>query len=210
MAASRKYATHPHLAGSQEDLDDAKVLLELFQTQFGIPVPDTEPVFSAGSHESRRATLDIPHLSSPQAWIDTYYPIMNTPLDRSLDIIGENGSAIWSADLVEDGDPRDPDAAKYKDYVPAWHGCSFGGVAEGELVYVNYGSKEDYDKLVDLGVDFKGKIAIARYGGIFRGLKVSKQLVYAFAQLHSINFHRYCSVKNSVPCVARSQINDLN
>ena len=97
---------------------------------------------------------------------------MNTPLDRGLEIIDDNGSTLWAADLVEDGDPRDPEAAKYKDYVPTWHGCSFGGEAEGELVYVNYGTKEDYYKLVELGVDFKGKIAIARYGGIFRGLKV--------------------------------------
>jgi N-acetylated-alpha-linked acidic dipeptidase len=176
LSASRKYATHPHLAGSSEDLEDAKVLLELFQTQFNIPVPEEEPIFPAGSHESRHATLNIPKLSSPQAWIDTYYPIMNTPLDRSLELIGDDGSIVWTADLVEDGDPRDPEAAKYRDYVPTWHGCSFGGEAEGELVYVNYGTKEDYDKLVELGVEFKGKITIARYGGIFRGLKVSTQV----------------------------------
>jgi len=34
------------------------------------------------------------------------------------------------------------------------------------------GGKRDYQRLVDLGVDLKGKIALAKYGGTFRGLKV--------------------------------------
>jgi len=34
------------------------------------------------------------------------------------------------------------------------------------------GGKRDYQRLVDLGVDLKGKIALAKYGGAFRGLKV--------------------------------------
>ena len=34
------------------------------------------------------------------------------------------------------------------------------------------GGKKDYQRLVDLGVDLKGKIALAKYGGTFRGLKV--------------------------------------
>lgn len=173
LSASRRYATHPHLAGSVEDFEDAKVQLELFQTQFGIPIPDEEPIYSAGSPQSRNATLKITSLSTPKAWIDIYYPIMNTGLDRSLEILDEAGEAIWRANLVEDGDERDHEAAKYKDAVPTWHGLSFGGEAEGELIYANYGSKEDYDELVESGVDLSGKIVLVRYGPTFRGLKVS-------------------------------------
>lgn len=43
---------------------------------------------------------------------------------------------------------------------------------QGKLVYVNYGSREDFAALKAKGVDLNGTIAIARYGGIFRGLKV--------------------------------------
>ena len=43
---------------------------------------------------------------------------------------------------------------------------------QGKLVYVNYGRKADFDELEKLGVDLTGKIAIVRYGGVFRGLKV--------------------------------------
>lgn len=172
--ASRLYDTHPHLAGSPDDLEDAKTILELFETQFGIPAPEELPIFPAGSPESRSATENITHLPPgvSRAWIDVYYPILNTPLDRSLDILDEDGSSLWSADLVEDGNPLDPEAAKYKDAVPTFHGLSQGGEVEGELVYANYGTKEDYDSLVKEGTDLTGKIVIVRYGAIFRGLKV--------------------------------------
>jgi N-acetylated-alpha-linked acidic dipeptidase len=36
---------------------------------------------------------------------------------------------------------------------------------------VNYGLPEDYDRLAQMGVDVRGKIAIARYGQSFRGVK---------------------------------------
>ena len=40
-----------------------------------------------------------------------------------------------------------------------------------EIVYANYGRKEDFETLKELGVDIKGKIVIARYGRNFRGYK---------------------------------------
>lgn len=40
------------------------------------------------------------------------------------------------------------------------------------MVYVNYGRPEDFEALAAAGVSAEGKIALARYGGIFRGLKV--------------------------------------
>ncbi|KAL5527109.1 hypothetical protein ACEPAG_5900 [Sanghuangporus baumii] len=170
--ASGKFAGHPHLASSSEDFEDAKAILELFQTQFAISVPKEEPIFPAGTSESRRATLDIPRVKEPQAWIDIYYPIMNTPLDRSLDILDADDSVSWSADLEEDGDPLDHDAAKYRTAVPTFHGFSKDGEVEGELIFADYGRKEDYDALEAAGTNLTGKIVITRYGGIFRGLKV--------------------------------------
>ena len=41
----------------------------------------------------------------------------------------------------------------------------------GEVVYVNRGSAEDYDLLAKMGVDVRGKIALARYFGGYRGGK---------------------------------------
>jgi N-acetylated-alpha-linked acidic dipeptidase len=52
-----------------------------------------------------------------------------------------------------------------------WNAFSGSGEAAAEVVYANYGRKEDFEKLDELGVALKGKIVIARYGGNFRGYK---------------------------------------
>jgi N-acetylated-alpha-linked acidic dipeptidase len=45
------------------------------------------------------------------------------------------------------------------------------GDVTAPLVYVNYGMPDDYETLARMGVDVRGKIVIARYGGGWRGLK---------------------------------------
>jgi N-acetylated-alpha-linked acidic dipeptidase len=54
----------------------------------------------------------------------------------------------------------------------AFNGYGASGHASGQVVYVNYGRPEDYAAIEKLGIDLKGKIVLARYGGLFRGLKV--------------------------------------
>ncbi|KAK2466075.1 hypothetical protein APHAL10511_001717 [Amanita phalloides] len=175
LDVSRVYANHPHLAGSTEDFEDAKTILALFQREFNISVPSTLPLFSAGTTESRNSTLllttkDAP--ASPTAWIDVYYPVLNTPLNHSLDILDVHGQILWSAELEEDGDPLDKEAHQYRNAVPAWHGMSRDGDAVGQLIYANYGAKEDYDNLDAVGTNLTGKIVLTRYGRVYRGLKV--------------------------------------
>ena len=64
------------------------------------------------------------------------------------------------------GDPT----SKLAQY-PTVNGYSGQGDVTGEVVYVNYGLIEDYAQLDSMGVSVKGKIAIARYGRSFRGIK---------------------------------------
>jgi len=45
------------------------------------------------------------------------------------------------------------------------------GDVTAEVVYANYGRREDFEKLAAMGISVKGKIVIARYGGNFRGYK---------------------------------------
>ena len=52
-----------------------------------------------------------------------------------------------------------------------FNGYGAAGDATGEVVYVNYGLVEDYRTLDSLGISVKGKIAIARYGRSYRGIK---------------------------------------
>jgi N-acetylated-alpha-linked acidic dipeptidase len=52
-----------------------------------------------------------------------------------------------------------------------WNAYSGSGEVTEGVVYANYGRKEDFERLAALGVDVRGKIVLARYGGNFRGYK---------------------------------------
>ncbi|MCS5703791.1 MAG: M28 family peptidase, partial [Acidobacteria bacterium] len=53
-----------------------------------------------------------------------------------------------------------------------WNAYSGSGDVTGEVVYVNFGRREDYEALDEMGISLEGKVVIARYGGNFRGYKV--------------------------------------
>lgn len=55
--------------------------------------------------------------------------------------------------------------------IPPFNGYTGDGDATAEVVYVNYGLIEDYQTLDSLGISVRGKIALARYGRSFRGIK---------------------------------------
>ena len=195
---SRSLGSIPRVPSSREDYDTAIDILHTFQTELGINRPVNDPVFDAGSKESRSATIDITGQASSdrlRAWIDTYYPILNRPGERSVDLLSSDGEVIWSANLTEDSERRlDPDAEKYASRLPAFQPYSYDGVVEGKLVFANYGRKEDFDvldrlreidrnpinrsKLILLfsGVNLTGKIVVARNGINLAGLKVYMSL----------------------------------
>lgn len=66
--------------------------------------------------------------------------------------------------------PEDPYSA-HPDLGPAYNAFSGSGDVTAEVVYVNYGRKEDFAQLRQIGVSLQGKIAVARYGGNYRGFK---------------------------------------
>ena len=72
---------------------------------------------------------------------------------------------------MEDILEEDPTSG-LEDRVPTFHGYSASGNVTAPYVYVNYGTYQDYEDLVKANVSLKGKIALAKYGGIFRGLKI--------------------------------------
>lgn len=105
---------------------------------------------------------------------------LNRPVDHSLTVLHTAGSqdtsqwkVAFQASLAEDVLDEDPTTG-FDTSIPTFHGYSASGNATGPFVYVNYGTYQDYEDLVHAGIDLHGKIAIARYGGIFRGLKVKR------------------------------------
>ncbi|KAI0126650.1 PA domain-containing protein [Xylariales sp. AK1849] len=110
---------------------------------------------------------------------DTY---INYPLGHRLALLEKstsksNGAEIWSvafeATLEEDVIEEDSTTA-LEDRIPTFHGYSASGNVTAPFVYVNYGTFQDFEDLIKANVSLEGKIALARYGGIFRGLKVKR------------------------------------
>ncbi len=54
---------------------------------------------------------------------------------------------------------------------PGYNAWSGSGDVTAEVVYANYGRKEDFEQLRAMGVSVAGRIVLARYGGNFRGYK---------------------------------------
>ena len=66
---------------------------------------------------------------------------------------------------------EDP-SAQHPGLTYGWNAFSGSGDVTAEVVYANYGTLEDFERLEELGVDLNGKIVIARYGRNYRGYKV--------------------------------------
>jgi N-acetylated-alpha-linked acidic dipeptidase len=80
-------------------------------------------------------------------------------------------------DQQEDALAEDP-YSDHPELLKGWNAYSGSGEVTAEVVYANYGRKQDFEQLEALGVSLKGKIVIARYGGNFRGYKAK------FAEAH--------------------------
>lgn len=106
------------------------------------------------------------------AEVVSYDVYINYPLDHRLALL-KDGKVQFEATLEEDVLEEDP-TTNLTDRVPVFHGYSANGDVTGQFVYVNYGTIQDYQDLVNAGIELEGKIAIAKYGGIFRGLKVAR------------------------------------
>jgi N-acetylated-alpha-linked acidic dipeptidase len=92
----------------------------------------------------------------------------NYPQEISVDMTAPEGVHMHGPrpEHVE-GDPFQDDPR----VVQGYNAMSPSGDAEAEVVYANYGSPDDFDKLKKLSVDVRGKVIIVRYGQNFRGVK---------------------------------------
>lgn len=102
--------------------------------------------------------------------IKEYYTLLSTPLHQRVAIVqpGVNARVLDLEEDVVEGDActSDPDA------VPPFLAYSGSGNISTSVVYVNYGTPDDFAWLIAQGVKLRGKIALIRYGHNFRGLKV--------------------------------------
>lgn len=131
----------------------------------------TQAPHVAGSLEDK-ATAEYVAQKFRAAGLDTkiveYRVWFNYPAEISVDVTAPPGVQMHgpSPEHVE-GDPLADDPR----VILPFSSMSPSGDVEAEVVYANYGTLQDFDKLKELGVNVSGRIVIARYGQNFRGVK---------------------------------------
>lgn len=108
--------------------------------------------------------------------VQEFFPLLARPVKARLEIVGAapakpgDRRGVLALPVTEPNLAIDPQTA-HPDLDIAWNAWSGSGVAQAGVVYANYGRREDFARLAELGVDPRGRIALARYGGNFRGYK---------------------------------------
>jgi N-acetylated-alpha-linked acidic dipeptidase len=100
--------------------------------------------------------------------IEQFDVLFPTPKTRLLELVAPEK---YTAKLAEAALAQDATSGQTAEQLPVYNAYSVDGDVTGDLVYVNYGIPADYEQLERRGVDVKGKIVIARYGGSWRGIK---------------------------------------
>ena len=132
----------------------------------------TQAPHMAGTVEDK-ATADYVAQKFRDAGLDTeiveYKVWINYPSEISVDLTAPAGVDMHGPTREHvDNDPYQDDPR----IVMPFSGMSPSGDVDADVVYANYGTPEDFEKLAKLKVDVRGKIVLVRYGQNFRGVKV--------------------------------------
>ena len=99
-----------------------------------------------------------------------YEVFLNYPRKTSLRLVEPVEKEL---SLTQDSYDVDKSSTSYG-LPPTFHGYGYPGKVQGKVVYVNYGSPEDYAQLDQLRITLAGKVALARYGNTLRGTIVEQ------------------------------------
>ncbi|MHC4547669.1 MAG: M28 family peptidase [Planctomycetota bacterium] len=88
-----------------------------------------------------------------------------TPVEGAVEIVAPERLALPVREEPVDAFSGHPEGSI------GWNAFSGSGEVTAGVVYANYGTKQDFEKLDELGIDVKGRVVVARYGKNFRGYK---------------------------------------
>ncbi len=100
--------------------------------------------------------------------LEEFHVLFPTPKTRIVEMTAPDKFTMRLNEPEVSGDST---SGQQSEQLPSYNAYSINGDVTGPLVYVNYGIPADYEELEKRGIDVKGKIVIARYGGSWRGIK---------------------------------------
>jgi N-acetylated-alpha-linked acidic dipeptidase len=138
--------------------------------------------------EHLRIITSNPHPTGSQAQVEVGHYLGRVMKAAGLEV-EEHPYDVYLPQLTDDVEAWiiTPDSVRLSNREPAlaedryshhpgllngWNAFSGSGDVTGEVVYANFGRREDYEALDSMGIDLTGRIVVARYGGNFRGYKV--------------------------------------
>ena len=132
----------------------------------------TDRPHHAGSTKAKENATFIAKLFESWGYettIETYHVLFPTPKTRELRQLRPLPVTLSLNEVIVGKDSAAE--ALRNEALPPYNAYSADGDVVGSLVYVNQGLPRDYRELARRGIDVKGKIVIARYGGSWRGIK---------------------------------------
>jgi N-acetylated-alpha-linked acidic dipeptidase len=176
FSGNSQNTTAAELTGFVHPNDEAKV-----ESQF-LAIPDpklarehlrilTQAPHMAGTPEDK-ATADYVAQKFREAGLETkiveYKIWMSYPSEISVDVTAPADVHMHGPTREHlNGDPYQDDPR----IVAPFSGMSPSGDAEADVVYANYATPADFQNLIEMKIDLRGKIVIARYGQNYRGVK---------------------------------------
>jgi N-acetylated-alpha-linked acidic dipeptidase len=176
---SRKPPGYAQLDGySREASETERQWEEKFRA---LPVPDTirenmrrlsaRPHHVGSPYDKDNAEWMLANSKSGASTLRSRISTSSFPPPKSAWSNCSGQNVKFTASLQEPPVPEDPTSNQTAEQLPTYNAYSADGDVTGPLVYVNYGTREDYEELDRLGISVKGAVVIARYGGAWRGIK---------------------------------------
>lgn len=156
------------IAGERQLEQKLRAIPDIARAETDLRYITSEPHL-AGTEESHRLAewlRDQYRSYGLDAEIVSYSAWLGYPRESKLEITQPMQKTLGSQEPLA-GDSN-IDTTKFP---PAFNAYSPSGDITAPVVYVNYGMLEDYRELARLGVSVEGKIALARYGRGYRGIK---------------------------------------
>lgn len=160
----------PESSAAQRELEsrfDALLQKDNLRTWLERMAARPHPVGSPWGKENAEFMAGLFRSWGYDARIEEFRVLFPTPRVRRVEMLEPTP---FTAALEEPAIAEDPSSGQ-EGQLPPYNAYSIDGDVTGELVYVNYGRPEDYEELDRRGISLEGKIAIARYGGAWRGIK---------------------------------------
>jgi N-acetylated-alpha-linked acidic dipeptidase len=145
-------------------------LIDPAQQQQWLKQMSSAPNHVGSPHDKANADMQLA-LFKQWGWdahierFDVLYP---TPITTTLELIAPEHVTLGGQEPVV---AQDPDSVQGANGLPPYLAYQGDGDVTAPVVYINYGMPDDYDALARRGIDVRGKIVLARYGGGWRGLK---------------------------------------